>query len=111
MHAGTVKNFEEGIIVGQTLEARRFVRRTQLGPGEYRKNFRQVDADIIAAVTSREADSVTPLMSKIYLRLVNAPAQYWEREGVLRFEAEAGEGRRVKAWDALCETVGVGGAA
>jgi hypothetical protein len=49
-------------------------------------------------------------MSKIYLRLVNAPARHWEREGVLRFEAEAGEGRRVKAWDALCETVGVAGA-
>jgi len=97
-------------MAGQALEARRFVRRTQLGPGEYRKNFRQVDTDIIAAVTSREADAVTPLMSKIYLRLVSAPAQYWEREGVLRFEAELREEAHVKAWDALCELLGVASA-
>ena len=110
--AGRVKSFEleEGIMAGQALEARRFVRRTQLGPGEYRKNFRQVDADIIAAVTSREADAVTPLMSKIYLRLVNASARYWEREGVLRFEAEFSDETHKGAWDALCEVVGVASA-
>jgi hypothetical protein len=110
--AGRVKSFEleEGIMAGQALEARRFVRRTQLGPGEYRKNFRQVDADIIAAVTSREADAVTPLMSKIYLRLVNASARYWEREGVLRFEAEFSDETHKGAWDALCEVAGVASA-
>jgi hypothetical protein len=97
-------------MAAQALEAPRFVRRTQLAPGEYRKNFRQIDADIIAAVTSREADRVTPLMSKIYLRLVNAPAQYWEREGVLRFEAELRDDKHVKAWDALCELLGVASA-
>jgi hypothetical protein len=97
-------------MAGQALEARRFIRRTQLGPGEYRKNFRQIDADTIAAVTSREADSVTPLMSKIYLRLVNAPAQYWEREGVLRFESELRDEAHVKAWDALCQVLGVASA-
>ncbi|HEV7891993.1 MAG TPA: hypothetical protein VGP08_15215 [Pyrinomonadaceae bacterium] len=53
---------------------------------------------------------MTPLMSKIYLRLVSAPAQYWEREGVLRFEAEPRDGAYVKAWDALCEVVGVASA-
>jgi hypothetical protein len=92
------------------LESPRFVRRTQLGPNEYRKNFRQIDGDVIAAVTSREADRVTPLMSKIYLRLVHAPAEYWEREGVLRFEAEPGSDRRIKAWEALCEVAGVASA-
>jgi hypothetical protein len=97
-------------MAGQVLEARRFVRRTQLAPGEYRKNFRQIDADVIAAVTSREADAVTPLMSKIYLRLVSAPAQHWEREGVLRFEAELRDGTHVKAWDALCKLLGVASA-
>jgi len=97
-------------MAGHALEARRFIRRTQLGPGEYRKNFRQVDADVIAAVTSSEADRVTPLMSKIYLRLVNAPAQYWEGEGVLRFEAEPRGEAYVKAWGALCEVVGVASA-
>jgi hypothetical protein len=49
-------------------------------------------------------------MSKIYLRLVNAPNQYWEREGVLRFEAQCREGKQVKAWNVLCEVVGVAGA-
>jgi hypothetical protein len=88
----------------------RFVRRTMLGPNEYRRNFRQIDADVIAAVTSREADSVTPLMSKIYLRLANAPAQYWEREGVLHFEGELSGEARVTGWQALCETVGVASA-
>jgi hypothetical protein len=97
-------------MTAQALQAPRFVRRTQLGPGEYRKNFRQVDGDVIAAVTSREADRVTPLMSKIYLRLVNAPAQYWERDGVLRFEGELSGDKRVTAWAALCETVGVASA-
>jgi hypothetical protein len=81
-----------------------------LGPNEYRRNFRQIDGDVIAAVTSSEADRVTPLMSKIYLRLVNAPAQYWERDGVLRFEGELGGEVRITAWEALCETVGVASA-
>jgi hypothetical protein len=94
----------------QALSSPRFVRRTQLGPGEYRKNFRQIDGDVISAVTSREADRVTPLMSKIYLRLVHAPAQYWERDGVLRFEGELGDDGHVTAWAALCEVLGVASA-
>ena len=97
-------------MIARALEAPRFVRRTQLGPGEYRKNFRQVDGDVISAVTSPEADRVTPLMSKIYLRLVNAPARYWERDGVLRFEGELSDERRITAWDELCEAVGVASA-
>ncbi len=88
----------------------RFVRRTMLGPNEYRKNFRQIDGDVIATVTSPEADRVTPLMSKIYLRLVNAPARYWERDGVLRFEGQLRGEVWVTAWEALCETVGVASA-
>jgi hypothetical protein len=88
----------------------RFVRRTQLGANEYRKNFRQIDGDVIAAVTSAEADRVTPLMSKIYLRLVHAPAQYWERDGVLRFEAELRDDCHVTAWVALYEALGVASA-
>jgi hypothetical protein len=95
----------------QPLQAPRFIRKTQLGPSEYRKNFHQIDDEIIAVVTSLQADQVTPLMSKIYLRLVRAPAQYWEREGVLRFEAEfREEGKSVKAWAALCELLGVASA-
>jgi hypothetical protein len=90
--------------------APRFVRRTSLGPGEYRKNFRQIDREVIEAVTSPESDAVTPLMSKIYLRLVNAPEGCWERDGVLRFESELREAGQVKAWTVLCEVLGVASA-
>jgi hypothetical protein len=92
------------------LSAPRFVRRTSLGPNEYRKNFRQIDREVIDAVTSPEADAVTPLMGKIYLRLVNAPPGCWERDGVLRFEYELREAGRVKAWSVLCEVLGVASA-
>ena len=88
----------------------RFVRRTQLSANEYHKKFLKLDEEIIEAVTSVEADRVTPLMSKIYLRLINAPWQYWEREGVLRIEAECREGGHVKAWTVLCEILGVASA-
>lgn len=94
----------------QALTTPRFVRKTRLGLDEYRKNFHQIDREVMTAVTSEEADQVTPLMSKIYLRLVNAPDQYWEREGVLRIEAEVREEKLVKAWAVLCETVGVASA-
>lgn len=92
------------------LPAPRFIRKTQLGANEYRKNFHQIDREIIAALTSTEADRVTPLMSKIYLCLVNAPAKYWERDGVLRIEADIREGKPVKAWAVLCDLAGVASA-
>lgn len=94
----------------RALSTSRFVRKTRLGPDEYRKNFHQIDREVMTAVTSEEADQVTPLMSKIYLRLVNAPDRYWEREGVLRIEAEVREEKLVKAWAVLCEMVGVASA-
>lgn len=94
----------------QPVPTARFIRKTQLGDGEYRKNFHQIDQDIIAAITSTEADAVTPLMSKIYLRLVNAPTRYWEQTGVLRFTAEIRENRQVKAWAVFCEIAGVASA-
>ena len=88
----------------------RFVRRTQLGANEYRKNFRQLDEDAIGAVTSPEADQVTPLMSKVYLRLVSAPSEFWEREGVLYFSAGEKDGRPVKSSKVLYEVLGVASA-
>ena len=97
-------------MAARLLQAPRFVRKTQLGQGEYRKNFHQIDDEIMEAITSPEADQVTPLMSKIYLRLVRAPGKFWEREGVLRFEAEWREAGQIKAWAVLCETVGVASA-
>jgi hypothetical protein len=92
------------------LAAPRFVRRTQLGPNEYRKNFHQIDREVMAAVTSAEADRVTPLMSKIYLRMVNAPERFWEREGVLRIESEVQDEQLVKAWAVFCDLAGVASA-
>jgi hypothetical protein len=92
------------------LPSQRFIRKTQLAPNEYRKNFHQIDREVMAVITSSEADQVTPLMSKIYLRLVNAPERFWEREGVLRIEAELRDEKLVKAWAVLCDLVGVASA-
>ncbi len=97
-------------MTAQALGAPSFIRKTQLAPSEYRKNFHQLDHDILMTITSSEADKVTPLMSKIYLRLTTAPADYWEREGVLRFEAQWREGKHLKAWSVLCEVLGVASA-
>jgi hypothetical protein len=94
----------------QAFSTTRFVRKTQLGPNEYRKNFYQIDREVMAVITSMEADQVTPLMSKIYLRMVNAPTKYWEREGVLRIEAEVRDEKLLKAWSVLCDLVGVASA-
>jgi hypothetical protein len=88
----------------------RFVRRTRLAADEYHKNFHKLDAEVVAAVTSEEADRVTPLMSKIYLRLVSAPPQFWEREGVLYFAAGDKDGRPVKSSKVLYEVLGVASA-
>jgi hypothetical protein len=41
---------------------------------------------------------------------VNAPENYWEREGILRIGAEVRDGKLVKAWSVLCEMVGVASA-
>ena len=94
----------------QAISTPRFVRKTQLGPNEYRKNFHQIDREVMAVITSAEADQVTPLMSKIYLRMVNAPERFWEREGVLRIESEVRDEKLVKAWAVFCDLVGVASA-
>lgn len=94
----------------QPLESRRFIRKTQLAPNEYRKNFQQIDCEVLSAITSAEADRITPLMSKIYLRLVSAPTEFWERPGVLYFGAKDDGGRPVKASKVLYECLGVASA-
>jgi hypothetical protein len=88
----------------------RFVRRTTLRAGEYRKNFHQIDCDVISVVSSKEADSVTSQMSKIYLRMVSAPPEFWEREGVLYFGAGKEGGRPIKASKVLYKHLGVASA-
>ena len=87
--------------------AGRFVRRTSLGDDEYRVNFKQIDCEVLKALTSDEACAVTPSMSKIYVRLLLAPSSCWAREGVLRFVGEEREGETLTAWEQLIELTGV----
>lgn len=94
-------------MITQTSQIPRFVRKTALGSNESNTNFVMLDNDIAEAISSVEADKVTPLMSKIYLRLKTAPAHLWERQGVLRFEGETREDKWVKAWDQLCKQLRV----
>jgi hypothetical protein len=95
----------EASVMGQ-----RFVRRTFLNQNEYRTKFRQIDCEVIAALISDDASKVTPHMSKIYLALVTAPSDYWEREGVLRLAGREREGEWQTAWEQLVELVGVASA-
>jgi hypothetical protein len=87
----------------------RFVRRTTLREDEYRTNFRQIDRDAIELLKSAEARQVTNLMAALYLTLIDAPPEYWEREGVLRFAGEDGKGcRPITAWRQLVGLLGCG---
>lgn len=81
--------------------AHRFVRRTTLEQDEYRKNFRQIDRDAIELLKSAEARQVTRLMGTLYLTLIDAPSEYWEREGVLRFTGDVTERGQQTAWQQL----------
>jgi hypothetical protein len=87
-----------------------YVRRTTLGADEYHNNFRKVDCETITRLTSEEASRVTSQMCKVYLSLLNAPAECWEREGVLRFAGEEKDGRWVTAWEQLVSLAGVASA-
>jgi hypothetical protein len=95
---------------GSAAQAPRFIRRTQLGSQEYRTNFRQLDCEVISALISEEATHVTSQMSKIYLCLINAPVELWERDGVLRFTGCEREGKWQTAWEQLVELAGVASA-
>lgn len=88
----------------------RFVRRTSLLVGEYRRDFRQIDRDAITVVTSADACRITNLMSKIYLRLVDAPANVREADGILRFTGIEQDGKWVTAWEQLTLLLGVASA-
>lgn len=85
----------------------RFVRRTTLEENEYRVNFKQIDSDVLDALASDEACSVTPLMCKIYVRLIRAPLCCYEREGVLHLIGEDEAGKSLTAWQRLCKLTGV----
>jgi hypothetical protein len=91
-----------------TAHVERFVRRTTLHEDEYRKNFRQIDREVIEVVKSEEAKKVTRQMGTLYLTLIDAPSRYWEREGVLRFCGNEGEGKPCTAWQQLVNLLDCG---
>jgi hypothetical protein len=87
-----------------------FVRRTYLEADEYQADFTQIDNEVLRVLKSPEARGVTNLMSHIYISLKTAPAEFWERQGVLRFGAEERGGERLTAWQRLCELCDVASA-
>ncbi len=81
--------------------AAKFLRKTTLRETEVNRNFRMLDDDVAEAITSAAADEVTPLMSKVYTRLLLTPAEWREGERVLRFAGQEREGKWVTAWEQL----------
>jgi hypothetical protein len=79
----------------------KFLRKTTLRGTEANTNFKMLDDDVAEAITSVEADAVTPLMSKVYTRLLLTPAGMREDVRVLRFAGEEREGKWVTAWEQL----------
>ena len=79
----------------------KFLRKTTLRDTEANTNFRMLDDDVAEAITSAAADEVTPLMSKIYTRLLLTPAEWREGARVLRFAGHEREGKWVTAWEQL----------
>jgi hypothetical protein len=62
----------------------------------------EVSQDIIELISSEEADHVTPLMTKIYYRLLIAPSEWWESNEALRVR---GSTREAVATTAMTELV------
>jgi len=85
----------------QAVTTARFLRKTTLRDTEANTNFRMLDDDVAEAITSAAADGVTPLMSKVYTRLLLTPAEWREGERVLRFAGHEREGKWVTAWEQL----------
>lgn len=97
-------------MTAHALDTPRFLRKTVLCPNEFNTRFRMIDDDVLAAVSSEEADKVTPLMSKIYLRLLQTPNELREAERTLRFTGEeVGEGKWLTAWEQLYRHLRVSG--
>jgi hypothetical protein len=83
------------------VESPKFLRKTTLRGTEANTNFKMLDDDVAEAITSAEADEVTPLMSKVYTRLLLAPAEMREEARVLRFTGVEREGKWCTAWEQL----------
>lgn len=63
--------------------------------------------DIVDVLASDEAKNVTPLLVHVYLRLIIAPTEWWEQEGVLLLKGETRGGTLIPAWSQLVNHVGV----
>ncbi|MDQ3685450.1 MAG: hypothetical protein M3430_07575 [Acidobacteriota bacterium] len=66
-----------------------------------------IETAVIGALTSPEARAVTPLVSKVYLALLIAPPNYWDRHGVLHFTGEQVGGEWRTAWRQVLDVTGV----
>lgn len=85
-----------------------FQPRTVLAPDERRRDFTQIDNDVLDTLASDEAYAVTPAMARIFIKLHRALSQFQEREGVLRLEGyEDAQGEWVTAWKQLIGITGV----
>jgi hypothetical protein len=60
-----------------------------------------VHVDVVRAITSEEADEVTPLMAKIYYRLLLAPDEWWQSDKVLRVKSDSHGKVLTTAWTVL----------
>lgn len=89
------------MIVAHAATSPKFLRKTTLRGTEANTNFKMLDDDVAEAITSVEADEVTPLMSKVYTRLLLTPAGMREGARILRFAGEEREGKWVTAWEQL----------
>ncbi len=64
----------------------------------------KIREDVLKKVSSSEASKMTQFMSHVFLRLVNAPPQFWEGGNVLRFTTIAEEARPViTAWEQIAK--------
>lgn len=85
-----------------------FQPRTALAPDEKRRDFTQIDNDVLDTLASDEAYAVTPAMARIFIKLRRALSQFQEREGVLRLEGyEDAQGEWVTAWKQAIGITGV----
>jgi len=83
------------------------VRRRAKGAAQGPPPSINIEAAIIGALVSPEARAVTPLVSKVYLALLIAPPEYWDRHGVLHFTGEQHEGEWRTAWRQVLDVTGV----
>jgi hypothetical protein len=80
-----------------------FLRRNSLNDGERHVNYKQIDNDVIEALTSEKARHVSTLVAHVYLRLLGA-----SRNRIARFKGtERADGKRLTAWEELLDLLEV----